>query len=116
MQLSVQERFALLSLLPEKGDFTTLKAVRELQDELSAFSDEEYKALKFQNLENNQVTWEQDADPLKEFAFGWKQGELIRDVLQKADKAKALKMEHMTLYEKFMEEKDGDQEKPVRIA
>ena len=115
MQLTVQDRFALLNLLPTQGDFSTLKVIRELRESLS-FSDEEHEILKFQVREGDQVTWEGDADPLKEFDFGWKQLEIIRDALKRADKDKKLKLEQVTIYERFMEEKDGDQEKPVRIA
>jgi hypothetical protein len=103
MQLSVQERFALLDLLPQAGDFTTLRVIRELKEALS-FSDQEHEILKFQILENDRVTWEHDMDLQKWIGFGWKQEEIIRAALQDADKKKKLKMDHLSIYEKFFPE------------
>ena len=112
MRLSVQERFALLDLLPQQGDYMTLKIVRQLREELS-FSEEEHEALKFSPVAEGRVTWESSADPLKEFAFGRTQERVIKDVLEKVDKAKNLKMDHFSVYEKFFPEEEP--EKPVRI-
>ena len=106
MQLTVQERFALLSLLPQAGDFTTLRVVRELREGLS-FSDEEHKALAFEFDDHDRVRWNFAADPLKEFEFGWKQEKVIRDALEKASKDKKLTLEQLSTYEKFFPEDDA---------
>ena len=102
MQLNVQERFALLSLLPTQGDFVTLRVVRELREALS-FSDEEHKRLQFKWVDDGRVTWEASADEGEEFDFGWKQMQIINETLEKADTEKRLKMDELSVYEKFKE-------------
>ena len=42
LKLTALERFAVLSLLPEKGNYLTLKALRELKESL-AFEEDEQK-------------------------------------------------------------------------
>lgn len=46
MKLNVMERITLISLLPESGNFVTLKIVRKLRETLS-FSEEEHLKLQF---------------------------------------------------------------------
>ena len=58
---SVFDRFALLQLLPDKGNFVTLRVIHELQQELS-LSEEEISA--FEVIVDNasgRVTWNQQA-------------------------------------------------------
>ena len=102
MQLSVQERLALLGLLPKEGDFLTLKVIRGLQEDLS-FSEEEHAALKFEDINDNQIVWLKAADPNKEFSFEPKATQIIVEAIEKANRAKKLTMEHLPIYEKFME-------------
>lgn len=102
MLLDVMERFALLALLPQQGDFTTLKIVRETREELS-FTEEENAILDFQSHDDGRVTWNADADPHREFRFGQKAARIIQDALEKADKQSKLTLQQLPLYEKFME-------------
>ena len=55
MKLSVGDRLILLGVIPQQGDFTTLKIVRNMRDELS-FSEEEHKKLKFRQ-EGEMMHW-----------------------------------------------------------
>ena len=48
MELTVGERLILLSVLPEEGDFTTLKVVKDMRMNLS-FTEEEHKEYKFRS-------------------------------------------------------------------
>ena len=98
--LNVQERFALLNLLPTQGDFVTLRVVRELREALS-FSDEEHERLQFKWVDDGRVTWETSADAGEEFDFGWKQMQIINETLEKADTEKRLKLDELSVYEKF---------------
>ena len=101
MQLGVFDRLILLNILPKEGDFTTLKIVRKLREDLS-FTEAEHKALQFQQEEGN-VKWQSEADKLTEIAIGEKAMDIIKDVLKKLDKDKKLSEQHYNIYEKFVE-------------
>lgn len=103
MNLTVKDRFALLSILPEKGDFTTLKVVRELRETLS-FTEEEHAAFGFRS-EGEMIFWA--GNPEREFAFLPKAAALIVDALKKADAGKSLTDDMVDVYEKFMGAGDG---------
>jgi len=96
---SVVERLLLLSLLPAEGDLTTLRIIRKLREDLS-FSEEEHKALNFR-AEGGQTLWEAGGDISKEIAIGPKAHVLIVDTLTKMDKEKKLRVDHLSLCEKF---------------
>jgi len=116
MELSVFNRLILLNILPKEGDFTTLKIVRKLREDLS-FSEEEHAALKFihsgqeyidesgkkQTVPAGQVIWNRGADIPKDIPIGEKASDIIADVLKKLDKEKKLQDQHYALYELFVE-------------
>ena len=108
MMLTVFERANLLGLLPKEGNIKTLRTVRKAQ-EVIALSDEENERWQPRVIDGGRMEWKtadedgtpipQEADvPLSELAF-----ELIREKLIKADEAEKLKLEHYSLYEKFVE-------------
>jgi hypothetical protein len=103
MLLDTKERLMLLAILPKEGDFTTLKIVRQMRDNLS-FTEEEYKALKFVNLPNGQVQWQLSGDISREIPIGEKATDLIVSALKKLNEAKKLTEDHFGLYEKFVGE------------
>ena len=107
MILTVFERANLLGLLPHEGNVKTLRTVRKAQ-EIIALSDEENERWQ-PTVADGRMTWKtadadgtpipQEADvEISELAF-----ELIRENLAKAEKAEKLKLEHYSLYEKFVE-------------
>ena len=100
MELQVGERLVLLSLLPKEGDFTTLKIVRGLREDLS-FSEEEHKTYNFRE-EDNFVFWATEKDTPKYVPIGEKATDIIVDALKKLNEAKKLKDEHFNIYEKFV--------------
>jgi len=102
MKLSVNSRLILLGIIPLQGDFTTLKIIRDMRDELS-FSEEEHKELQFRQ-EETMVYWE-DGFEDKEINFGEKATDIIVDAFKKLDGQKKLRIEHMELYEKFVDGK-----------
>ena len=61
MEFTVEERLALLNLLPPEGSLLTMKIVHELRLALS-FSDEELEALQFQQ-NGDQLMWNQSVGP-----------------------------------------------------
>ena len=103
MLLKVLDRITLLGVLPAQGDYTTLKIVRKLREDLS-FTEEELKDLSITQLDNR-ITWDQLADQGKEVAIGEKATDLIVESLKKLDKEKKLTDQHYGLYERFVESK-----------
>jgi len=102
MKLSVNGRLILLGVIPLQGDFTTLKIIRDMRDELS-FSEEEHKKLKFRQ-EETMVFWEEELED-KEINFGEKATDIIVDAFKKLNDQKKLRIEHMELYERFVGDK-----------
>jgi len=130
MQLGVFDRVILLNILPKEGDFTTLKIVRKLREDLS-FDDPENSALKFctpakcnkcgkitdvpfgkepppcdcggKLTGEGNIKWKAEADIPKEIPIGEKAIDIIKDVLKKLDKDKKLSEQHYNIYEKFVE-------------
>ena len=103
MKLDVRERLTLLDILPREGDFTTIKIVRELREQLS-FSAEEHESYAFKHTEDGQLTWAVDAEQDRDFIFPTMARRIIEDALQKADKGKKLTVDHVSTYEKFFPE------------
>ena len=101
MKLNVLERMMLLNVLPREGSFVTLKVVADLRDELS-FSEAGHKKYKFVEDEGR-VTWNPAAEQFKEVHIGEKATDVVVEALKKLDKEKKLTMEHMSLFQKFVE-------------
>jgi hypothetical protein len=107
MKLSVLERITLLGVLPEQGDFVTLKIVRKLRESL-AFDEVEIAALKIQQTDGR-IMWDASADTNKDVLIGEKATDIVCECLQKLDKEKKLEERHYSLYEQFvMKEKDNE--------
>lgn len=102
MQLGVFERMILLNILPKEGDFTTLKIIRNLREDLS-FSEEEHKVLQFEN-NGKSVKWKKAGDVERDIPIGEKATDIIVGVLKKLNADKKLTDEHFSLYEKFVGE------------
>lgn len=102
MELGVFDRLILLNILPKEGDFTTLKIVRKMREDLS-FTEEEHKALQFQQEDNN-IKWQKEVDKPKNINFGEKATDLIVSTLKKLNTEKKLSEQHYSLYEKFVGE------------
>lgn len=100
MELNVLERLALLNILPNQGDSTTLKIVRELREELS-FSEEEHKELNFRR-DGGKTRWA-DSELIKDVKTGPKATVIIMETLENLEKAKVLPAEALSLYERFVE-------------
>ena len=98
MKLAVLDRLILLNVIPQEGDFTTLKIVRNMKDDLS-FSEEEHKQLNF-CTKDERLSWNMELE--KEINFGEKATGIITDAFKKLSEQKKLRIEHMELYEKFV--------------
>ena len=103
MKLTMGERFAVLSLLPEKENFATLTIMRELGESLSPTEDE-HKTYGIV-VEGNQVHWSPKMAAIeKDINIGNKAHSIIREALEKLDKEKKLEDKHYTVFEKFCKE------------
>ena len=103
MKLNVLDRLLLLNISPNEANFVTLKIVRDLRNELS-FSEGEHKKYKFVE-DQGRVTWNPAAEQFKEVHIGEKANDIVVEALEKLDKDKKLTLEHMSLFEKFIEKK-----------
>ena len=100
MELSVAERLGILSILPVRGDYITLKVLDQLRMNL-AFSEEELKEYGIiEDKENQRVDWSSAA------VVDIPMGEVASDLVVKAfvdlDKRKELPVNLLELYEKFI--------------
>lgn len=106
MELRVRERFALMNLLaPIESNIVTLRIVRELQERLG-FSEEESASLAFQR-QGPQVIWRPEADVPKEIEIGPAAKAAIVDQFRQVSERKALSLQQLELYEKFVPEEDS---------
>lgn len=114
VSLSVLERLKAMELLPAEESIVTLRTVRKAK-EILGFTDEEQKVYEFVNTDIgggrlttrwNFVDKEGKAVPQdKEFELGEKACDLIGNSLKKLEEQKKLTDNHISLYEKFIENK-----------
>ena len=102
MELEIGERLAVLNILPEEGDFTTMKIIQDLKNELG-FTEEEHKAYNFK-VEGTSIFWDGDGAKPKDIKFGEIATKIITDKLKKLNEERKLRSNHLTLYEKFVKE------------
>jgi len=112
MLLTIPERYAVNSVLPEAGNFGTLKTMRKLRE---ALEPTEKEVAEFGIVaEGNQIRW----DPEKmtdaegklrevEIEIGKKATTIIEEALEKLDATKKLTPQQFSIYEKFIEP-DGE--------
>jgi hypothetical protein len=105
MELNVKERLVLANMLPKESNFTTLKIMRKLREELS-FNEEEHKALKFNSTADGRLMWDSSVNLIKDVPIGELMAELIAKDLKKLDKESKLTEDHFSLFEKFVEDEN----------
>ena len=140
MKLNIAERITLLGILPKEGDFTTLKILRELQENIGLseedhkennirkiaifdkdgqasgssirwgiWSEEEIKEAskaKAKLMEKENIRLTKNPPKPVEIKFGDKALDIVKDALIELDKNKKLTAEHITLYERFVQDKE----------
>lgn len=108
MRLQAFDRMILLNILPTEGDILTLRIVRDLQDALS-FTEAEHAALNIrQEPGTTGVKWNGEADQPIDVEIGPVATGLIRDQLARLSEDQKLTLEHVPLYERFVEGKEAD--------
>jgi len=102
-KLNLFERLVIMGLLPQTGNFATLKIVTEANLMLGATDEESVLAgLEPTDAGGIVATKGWTTVPEKEFTFKETLVGIIRDALQKLEDEEKLTMEHFRVYEKFM--------------
>jgi len=102
-KLNLFERLVVMGLLPQTGNFATLKIVTEANLMLGATDEESVIAGLKPNDQGGVVAqygW--TIVPEKEFVFKETLLGIIKSALQKLENEEKLTMEHFRVYEKFM--------------
>lgn len=110
MILTITERLAVMNLIPQKGDFVTLKRASELRDKLIV-TEKEQKDLDFKVIidelkpENTRVQCN-NFNYETEIEIGEISQELIAKELKRLDAKKELTAGLVGIYEKFVDKKE----------
>ena len=106
MKLTVLERLTALNLLPEEGNIVKIRMRMKLIEKvgLSAEELEEYE-LKPGEVENT-VQWKMDIPQEKDIDLKGPEIAAIAENLVKLNKDEKLTPQHLTLYEKFVDENE----------
>ena len=106
MKLDVRERMTLVTLLPDKGDYSALKTIRRAREMLS-FTPEEVDFFEIKSEVVNGVTqtkWdpEKNAKNVKDCPVDEYTTSLLRDKLAEMNRNGDLTERYMSIYEKFV--------------
>lgn len=103
LEMTVKQRINLQSILPEQGNFLTIKMVRVLKEALS-FSQEEHDLLKFEYHKDGGVVWDGEAAErcIKEITIPETLVKTITETLEKADAQGRITEAHLDFYELFI--------------
>ena len=103
MLLEVNERLALMELLPREGDYAAIKTLRRAREMIN-FTPEEDKELDFQNKGNNILVWDVEAGEkmVRDIPVDEWTSNTIRDILINLSNEQKLTDMHYSLYVKFV--------------
>lgn len=103
IELNVNERLVLITILPEKENFITMKKVSDLKKDLLDINDEDQKSLSMRFV-NGQAYWDSKVGEKmnKEFEIGEILEELIVSKLKEMNKKKELTESLIPVYEKMI--------------
>ena len=104
MKLNLFERLMIQQILPQEGNFATLKILNSLKMSLAP-SEDEYKEYNIRTVEENgasKIIWDIRGTEEKEIEIGEKASDIIKNSLLELDKSAKLKPEHLSICEKFL--------------
>jgi hypothetical protein len=117
--LTILERFKIQQVLPEKGNFLNMRAVRKLREAMS-LTDREQREHGIEELvtpdgkETGQFYIPRSAnDYERKFDFSSKQVKLVRDALTKLEREEKLDKDMVSLWEKFAAKVEEDEDDSV---
>ena len=100
MKLNVLERITALGILPEAGNFATLKIVNDLRMSLG-LTESEFKEFEVVT-KGDQMSWNPKGAEERDIKIGEKATDILIEALRKLDEDKKLTNQHFSLYEKFV--------------
>ncbi len=103
MLLEIQERLALVQLLPQEGDYAGIKTLRRAK-EMIFFTEEEKARLKFEDKPGGVLVWdvEEGAKMALDIPVDEWTTNTIREVLINLSNENKLTEMQLSLYEKFV--------------
>lgn len=102
VKLNFHDRSVFQQLLPVENDLSTLRIVRKVKKDIG-ISEDEYKYYEIKPLENGGISFNsKKALEEKEFEIGEVAIHLVQSALEKLDKDKKLKEEHLNIYDKVI--------------
>lgn len=101
MQLKLKDRYMLLNLLPQAGDFSTMRTIAALRDSLLP-SEEETQRMEIK-AEGAAIRWKASEDTGADIAIGPVANSVIVQALTKLNEEKALTLDTLPIYEMFVE-------------
>jgi hypothetical protein len=104
MDFSIKERYLLLSILPDKGDFRTMKTIQDLRTDL-LFSSEEVARCKIVQ-DGNKLTWDTEAEEPFSITVNDLASEILATALKGLDDEKTLTADYILVYERFVKSDD----------
>lgn len=99
MELNVQERLTLVNLLPEKGNFQTMKTIEAARSLLYP-SEEEVKKFEVNQTGNN-ISWNKEGAKSIEIKLTKVQKDMLQATLEKLDEKEELTFAHYAVFKKF---------------
>jgi len=112
VSLTIAERISLFEALPQQGSILTLRTITALREQL-AFTDKERQVWKIEQKETPQglmMVWDFDFNKVEvEFDINDATKGLIYVSLEKLSNDGQLRMEMISLYEKFVEGKKSNE-------
>ena len=105
IELSVNERYALMTILPTKDSYDTLMVVTALKERLSVTEDEK-TLIGWKEHPNGSATWNDANEGAKSIIFVEAEVNLFKKQFEILDKEGALHINLLGLYKNFVLEKD----------
>jgi len=104
MKLNMLERLKILQMLPETGTFITLNIIQKFKESLAP-TEKELKDFEMVEKDGN-ITWNKKGTEEIEIVIGEKATDVVVEALEKLDKEEKLTPQHISIYEKFVKNKD----------
>ena len=103
MKLTVGERLTLLGLLPDESNFAGVKEIFRMRS-LLGLTDEEAATIKVEPTSDGRIQWDQEKalGLIVDIPMGEWITEVVRGELRDLDREYQLRVEVMSLYEKFI--------------
>ena len=103
MKLTVGERLTLLGLLPDESNFAVVKEIFRMRS-LLGLTDEESATIKVEPTGDGRIQWDQEKalGLIVDIPMGEWITEVVRGELRDLDREYQLRVEVMSLYEKFI--------------